>query len=60
MARSASCRALGRGGRIALLAFASRSYRRISAHFAGVTESLRPVEEPGDGPIDPEVTRLVR
>ncbi len=45
---------------IALLAFASRSYRRISAHFAGVTESLRPVEEPGDGPIDPEVTRLVR
>lgn len=52
---------------IALLAFLSRSYRRISAHFAGVTESLRPGGSPaGDdaprdgtpGSLDPDAARL--
>ncbi|MBN9606679.1 MAG: MFS transporter [Actinomycetales bacterium] len=40
---------------IALLAFATRSYRLISAHYAGQQESVKPEDE---SPIDPEAARL--
>jgi len=39
----------------ALLAFTTRSYRRISAFYAEQKDSVKPEE---DGPIDPEAARL--